>query len=99
MVKSLPASKRRRFILGLRRALEKETATHFSILDWEVPQTEPGEPQSTGRLTAVRHNLVTEQQTANTKKYRKLTNTYCGNFMYLPASFSCGLWVSNFKKI
>ena len=29
--------------------LEKETATHFSILDWEIPWTEePGGQQSLG---------------------------------------------------
>ena len=33
-------------------ALEEEMATHFSILAWEIPQTEePGELQSMGSQT------------------------------------------------
>ena len=39
--------------------LEKEMATYFSILAWEIQWTEePGRQQSTGRK-GVRHNLVT----------------------------------------
>ena len=39
--------------------LEKEMATHSSILAWEVPWTEePGGLQSMG----IGHNLVTKQQ-------------------------------------
>ena len=35
--------------LGWEDALEKETATHSSILDWEIPWTEePGGLQSMG---------------------------------------------------
>ena len=35
--------------LGCRDSLEKETATHSSILAWEIPWTEgPGGLQSTG---------------------------------------------------
>ena len=42
--------------------LEKEMATHFSILAWEIPWTEDaGGPQSMG-LQRVRHNLATKQQ-------------------------------------
>ena len=42
--------------------LEKEMATHYSILAWEIPQTgESGGPQSMG-LQRVRHKLVTKQQ-------------------------------------
>ena len=42
--------------------LEKEMATHFSVLAWEIPWTEePGVFQSVG-LTRVRHNLATKQQ-------------------------------------
>ena len=44
--------------------LEKEMATHFSILAWEIPWTEePGGLQSMGSQR-VRHDLVTEQQFA-----------------------------------
>ena len=42
--------------------LEKEMATHSSILVWEIPWTEePGGLQSRG-LQRVGHNLATEQQ-------------------------------------
>ena len=41
--------------------LEKEVATHSSILAWKIPWTEgPGGLQSIG--TQNRHNLVTKQQ-------------------------------------
>ena len=42
--------------LGQEDLLEKETATHFSILAWEIPWTqEPGWLQSIG-LQRVRHD-------------------------------------------
>ena len=42
--------------------LEKEMATHSSILAWEIPGTEkPGGLQSIG-LERVGHNLATKQQ-------------------------------------
>ena len=42
--------------------LEKEIATHSSVLAWEIPWTEePGGQQSMGSQR-VRHNLVTKQQ-------------------------------------
>ena len=42
--------------------LEKERATHFSILSWRTPWTEePGRPQSMGSQR-VRHDLATKQQ-------------------------------------
>ena len=45
--------------LGWEDPLEKEMATHFSILAWEIPWTEvPGGPQSLG-LQRVVHNSVT----------------------------------------
>ena len=48
--------------LGQEDPLEKEMATHFSILDWRIPQTkEPGRLQSMGPQT-VRHILGTKQQ-------------------------------------
>ena len=47
-------------IPGSEDPLEKETATHPSILAWEIPWTEdPGGPQCHKR---VRHDLVTKQQ-------------------------------------
>ena len=48
--------------LGQEDPLEKEMAIHFSILTWEMPQTEkPGGLQSVG-LQRVGHNLATKQQ-------------------------------------
>ena len=42
--------------------LERETATHSSILVWETPWTEePGSLQSMG-LQRVNHDLMTKQQ-------------------------------------
>ena len=47
---------------GWEDALEKEMATHSSILAWEIPQTEePGGLQSTGSQR-IRHDLVSKQQ-------------------------------------
>ena len=46
--------------LGQEGALEKEMATHSSILAWEMPRTEePGWLQS-AESQRVRHNLVTK---------------------------------------
>ena len=48
--------------LGQEDHLEKEMATHSSILGWEIPWTEePGGLQSMG-LQRVRHDLATKQQ-------------------------------------
>ena len=48
--------------LGWEDPLEKEMATHPSILAWEIPWTEePGRLLSTGSQR-VRHDLVTKQQ-------------------------------------
>ena len=43
--------------LGGKDPLEKEMATHSSILAWKIPQTE-----ETMMLQRVEHNLVTKQQ-------------------------------------
>ena len=49
-------------ILGREDPLEKEMATHSSILVWEIPWTEePGGPQSIGHKR-VRHDLEIKQQ-------------------------------------
>ena len=48
--------------LGQEDPLEKEMATHFHILAWEIPWTEElGGLQSMG-VTRVRHELATKQQ-------------------------------------
>ena len=60
MVKSPPANAGDTLIPGWEDPLEKETATHFSILAWKIPWTEePGRLQSTG-LQRVGHDLVTK---------------------------------------
>ena len=47
---------------GQEDCLEKEMATHTSILAWEIPWTEePGGLQSVG-LQRIRHDLATQQQ-------------------------------------
>ena len=62
MVKNLPANEGEAgSIPGWEDPLEKEMATHSSILAWEIPWTEePGGLQSVG-LQWVGHDLVTEQ--------------------------------------
>ena len=47
---------------GWEDSLEKEMATHFTVLAWEIPRTEePGRLQSLGSQR-VGHDLVTKQQ-------------------------------------
>ena len=59
-VKNLPAMQNRVLSMGQEDPLEKEIATHSSILVWEMPWTEePGGLQSTG-LHRVRHSLATK---------------------------------------
>ena len=49
-------------LLDWEDTLEKETATHSSILAWEIPQTvEPGGLQSMEQQKVV-HNLATKKQ-------------------------------------
>ena len=66
-VKNLPAIQEMKFqCLDQENPLEKETATHSSILAWEIPQTvEPGGLRSTRSQTA-RYNLVTKQSDGGT---------------------------------
>ena len=57
--------------LGQEDTPEKETATHSSVLAWEIPWIEePGGLQSMGSQR-VRHYLTTEQQRQETTKYYK----------------------------
>ena len=53
MVKNVPAMQQMQVqFLGREDLLQKEMATHSSILAWEIPWTEePGGPQSTGPLS------------------------------------------------
>ena len=49
--------------LGQKDPLEKEMATHWSIIAWEIPWTEePGGLQSM-ESQRVRYNLATEKKT------------------------------------
>ena len=64
VVKNLPASAETQEMqvpaLGQKDPLDKEMATHSSILTWEIPWTEePGRLQSMG-LRRVRHDWATE---------------------------------------
>ena len=61
LVKSLPAVRETQFqSLSQEDTLEKEMATHSSILSWETPWTEePGGLQPM-ELQRVRHDLATE---------------------------------------
>ena len=55
--------------LGQEDPQEKEMATHFSILAWEIPWTEePGRLQSLG-LQRVRHDWATKQQGGKLESY------------------------------
>ena len=68
MVKRLPAMQETRLqSLGWEDLLEKEMATHSSILAWKIPWTEePGRLQSM-ELQRVRHDGVTKQQQTGLK--------------------------------
>ena len=61
VIKNPPARQETRLpSLGQEYPLEKEMATHFSILAWEIPWTEElGRLQSMGQRR-VRHNLATK---------------------------------------
>ena len=61
VIKNLPAKQEMQIrALGWEDLLEKEMATHSSILAWEIPRTEePGGLQSMGSQR-VRYNLMTK---------------------------------------
>ena len=65
MVKNPPAVQETRVqSLGQEDPLEKEMATHSSILAWRIPWTEePGRIQSIGSQKKIRQNLATTQNT------------------------------------
>ena len=78
-LKHLPAMwENRVWSLGQEDPLEKETATHSSILAWEIPRTEePGDLQSTGRKesdTAEWFHLPFLLVSPKKKKKKKLKN-------------------------
>ena len=75
VVKNLPAKQETQVqSLGQKDPLEKEMATHSSILAWEIPWTEdPGGLQAMGSQR-VRHDLVTKQQerVSSSKEIREI---------------------------
>ena len=63
MVKNPPANQEMQVpSLGQEGPLEKETATHSSILAWEIPWTEEPGGLWSMRLQRVRHNSANKQQ-------------------------------------
>ena len=63
LVKNLPAMQDTSLIPGLERSLEKEMATHYSILAWEIPWAEePDELHSMGVTNESDMTEVTQQQ-------------------------------------
>ena len=74
MVKNSPA-KQEMWVpsLGWDDPLEKEMATHSSVLDWQIPWTEEsGWLQSMG-WQRVGHDLVTKQQQQQGRSYHGVT--------------------------
>ena len=69
MVKNLPAKQDTCVrSLGWEASLEKEMATHYSILAWEIQWTEgPGGLWSVG-LQRIRHDFATKQQPPQRRK-------------------------------
>jgi len=61
-VKNLPAKLTRVQSLGWEDPLEKERATHSSILAWEIPSTQEPVRQQPMGSQRVRHTLATKQQ-------------------------------------
>ena len=60
LVKTLPAVRRPGRFLGQEDPLEKETATHFSILAWRIPWTEEH-----GRLQPMRSQELDKTERPN----------------------------------
>ena len=83
MVKNLPGNAGDAFLqsLGPEDALEKEMATYFSILAWEIPWTE--EP---GRLQSMGFQRVGHDRVCMCTKYHKLGTLKQQNF------FSVTFW-------
>ena len=87
MVKNLPVVQEMQIqsldSLGREDPLEKEMATHSSILDWKSPwPEEPGRLQSTG-LQRVRHHRETKHQQDICTTQETVTSCVCpfGPFM------------------
>ena len=70
LVKNLPAMQETgvRF-LGQKDPLEKEMATHSSILAWWIPRTEEPWQATVHGVTRVRHDLVTKPPSPLSNKF------------------------------
>ena len=76
--------------LGGEESLEKEMATHSSILAWEIPWAEePGGLQSMGSQR-VRHNLATKQHPGH--------HNYWWAFYWVGQKVHQGFPVTSYKK-
>ena len=75
--------------LGQEDSLEKEMATHSSILVWEIPWTEePGRLQSMG-LQRVRHALVSKTKTREPDGHSNLWGHLCHSPVGVSAHMLC----------
>ena len=75
--------------LGWEDPLEKEMATHSSILAWSIPWTEePGGLQSVG-LQRVGHDLATNQQ----QTFLHVFSAVEGEFLKDPLYHAFRIWV------
>ena len=69
--------------LGLEAPLEKEMATHSSILAWEISRTEgPGRLPSMGSQK-VRFDLVTKQSNKRINIYGNVVDTVVAQFYFI----------------
>ena len=62
VVKKLPPNARDMDLIPWEVPLEKEIATHYSILAWEIPGTEKSSGLQSMGSQRVGHNLVAKQQ-------------------------------------
>ena len=60
--------------LGEEDPREKEMATHFSVLSWEIPWSEEPDWHSVHGIARVRHNLATEEQTPCSSQRKLIHN-------------------------
>ena len=78
MVKNLPAMQVTRvWSLDWEDLLEKEIATHSSILAWRIPQTEESGMLQFMGLQRVRHDWATNMHTNTLKKVKLLVTQAC----------------------
>ena len=81
--------------LGRKNPLEKEMATHSSILAWRIPWTEePGGLQSTG-LQRVEHNWATSLSLSFSKRYEdRLLIHHQREYMFLLNGLDLVFWTT-----